>query len=402
MIATFDKNHGIHRSFWKYIIGESSAEAAKRLKKQAAERTKQEKEFAKDGRNYRVFFENNLIYEYEDRKRKQKLTFPKSSRNYYKVGDFILYNRLDYRSLLRVFPELNERASRDKSWLSYLGDLFGEDKEYIVAYKIKSISTEKNEGYTGRGGMTGTGVIIFKDMMLDMKQLRTWDRDQLAVDFNFADTSKSLRLLNPIIEGVANLAEIAITGELKSIGKSIGQKLLKEGTRRALKTICEKLVVKLIGKGLEGFGKSFVEEIGKQAKEAEMRSLLDGKARQVSVTDALKDAIPNGIKASLNTSIEEYIDSINKIDPILGATMEKRLEIYLTKQFTQILTVEKLSFIEQSVRESSSQGKANKKRLDQVLHKNLQKEFDKWKSKGWKDHVNKLMETMTNMEGHGS
>lgn len=338
---------------------------------------------------------NNIIYEISDGKRRKTLTYPVGgNRNYYQKGDIILRSTLYVSQLLQRFEELRPQDNRSRSVRHELLDAVTEERQYEIGWRIGEIVTANSED--GNGGIVANPVIIFSRADIgELKETTSWNRNQLAIDFGLATTAQDLSMMIPWLENVAELASLVVSGGASNVARRVvrrgGRKVAAAIALRLAKRHLRRIFLTLIrnargpvGKSLRIFFKALLEfekDRYKQDQRSSLRQATSAKPQQTNMQASIERAAVTAANALVEELLfNEYItkrikrsmQEIQKVDPILGATLLQRIEYSIS------VRIPKLFILEFNQRITAAFGEAHAKSISEGRdrHEALRDELD--------------------------
>lgn len=310
-----------------------------------------------------LYVDDGRIYEYSaNGVRTDELTFP-NNRGYYQVGDVILKGKHPARQVIRMFPELappGEVASIT-------------NPEYTIGHKI--IGIKPSDADDGDGHIITRGVIFFSgNEQIALEETTNWTRGSLESAFSNHKRGKSLIGLMTFVEpGIEVMTSIATGGRRAIVQRGLRNAAagaLRKVARRSIKRLLVKFGKVVLGAAGEAV-KTFVVELGKnlaqQRTDATLRQRatarrqpLDREDVLAAIEQAAASAAAKLISETLGSQLDSELGQASKdlfaVDPVLGATLRKRLQQFLTQQVVKVFTIDAAAILMQSVAQAHAQG----------------------------------------------
>ncbi|MCA9732108.1 hypothetical protein KC799_08255 [candidate division KSB1 bacterium] len=286
----------------------------------------------------------NAIFELDQRGNVlQKLTFAvPQPRNYYKVGDYILFGEYDRRWLeICIFPELKSRK-RELSLIQFLYNEMTPNQKY--GYRIDNIFV----GEGGKGKIQCTSGLFFDDYF-DAFREDLWDYQRLCQAHN---RTKELNAVAGFISTVVDFISLVLPSggaskALKAAGiKIIKRQVGKEFRRKIKKLMSGKVIRFLIGaipKLLltiaKTFSKNYIILNEKKIRENKLKvgvqTLTHDEIEQIWVR-VVKDVVGKMLDIWAS-EIFKYFKGLKVQTPELMKSLKKEMKEYLSKKIITFL-----------------------------------------------------------------
>jgi hypothetical protein len=309
----------------------------------------------------------NVIYEYipghnddEPKRRRYTLTFPNQrGRAYYHAGDVFLTVEYEQRDLVKIFPELASQHE-GTTILQIVSGLLGLNRtKYKVGWKIERITASEDEDETGT--VVCRAVLFITDNeVLPLQRTRVFDRNELHYEFGRNRRVRQLDLLNTGIEFVAESVQDLLTaGVSRNVSRSLGRRVVRSAAkaitaqqRRRLFFSLIRHYTNLVVPVVDAFITELAKALATQHQENQLRIRSGGRQRQEDVfrgaiaraaSHAVSSFLERMASRPLRRRIDNAMQQVQQVDPILGRTLYQRIEAYISRRILECFAVDSVT-----------------------------------------------------------
>ena len=263
------------------------------------------------------------MYEYEDGRISQQLSYKTASGSYwYSEGDIILTGEMPLDKLEMVFPEIRQNGAKSTNVaiiaLAILGFVEA-NRTHRFGWKIIRINSFGN----GKGQVTLRAVLLFESGVAMLERTEVLGNSGLNTKFTYAHLGKGMLFIANILYGVANivvaLLPLAIGGgPLMAVEKLIA--------RKSIKIMLQKIVTDTT----KAFAKAAMHTIGQVYIELEKENLkttagiTPAELKIIFLRAAEKGAEVFLVELWLNTRLKKFLAAFYPVEQELTESIKRR------------------------------------------------------------------------------